>query len=92
MNSALYLNQAEFGILILSVPLKMITDSDCFLNQMVENLGEIGARPLNLRILKVVLPVTKQTCDSLRITPLRERIRPFLPSLNLILHVAKCQF
>lgn len=92
MNSALYPHQAEFAILILSVPPKMITDSDSFLNQMVENLGEIGARPLNLRILKVVLPVTKQTCQSLRITPLRERVRPFLPSLNLILSVAKCQF
>lgn len=41
---ALYQNQAEFGIFILSVPLKMPADRDGFLNQMAVIVREIGAR------------------------------------------------
>lgn len=44
--SALYQNQVEFTILILSVPLKMLVDSSCFLNQMAEILGEIWDKAL----------------------------------------------
>ena len=39
MNSAPYESQEEFSILILSLPLKVLSDSDCFLNQMVEAFG-----------------------------------------------------
>lgn len=48
MNSALYQNQAEFSILILSVPLKVLSDSNSFLNQMVEILGEVRGKAFGL--------------------------------------------
>lgn len=55
VNFALYQNQVEFCILFLSLPLKMLWDSDSFLNQMIQILREIGARPLDLRILGIFI-------------------------------------
>ena len=49
VNSAVYQNQAEFSILILSVPLKMLSDSDCLLNQMVEILREIRGKAFGFK-------------------------------------------
>lgn len=49
MNPALYQNQAEFSILIFSVPLKVLSDSNCFLNQMVQILREIRSKAFGLK-------------------------------------------
>lgn len=44
VNSSLYFSLAEFNIFILSVPLRMLSDSDHFLNQMVVILREIRGK------------------------------------------------
>ena len=49
VNSALCQNQEEFSILVLSVPLKVLSDSNCFLNQKVEILREIRGKAFGLK-------------------------------------------
>jgi hypothetical protein len=49
VNSAPYESQEEFSILILSLPLKVLSDSSCFLNQTVEIPREIRGKAFGLK-------------------------------------------
>lgn len=96
-NSALYHHQAPFSTLILSGPLRMLSDSNRFLNQMVEILREIRARPLGTRILKILIPVQKtELCRTMWVpqdlTCLGGSQAFYSQFANLFLHVVRHQF
>lgn len=97
VNSALYHHQAPFSTLILSGPLRMLSDSNRFLNQMVEILREIRARPLGTRILKILIPVQKtELCRTMWVpqdlTCLGGSQAFYSQFANLFLHVVRHQF
>ena len=49
MNSALDKNKSELGVLVLPVPLKMLPDGNCLLDQVVAVLGQLGGHALALQ-------------------------------------------
>ena len=49
MDSALNKNEPELSILVLPVPLQMLPDGDCLLDQMVAVLGQLGSHALALQ-------------------------------------------
>ena len=49
MNSALDKNKSELGVLVLPVPLKMLPDGHCLLDQIVAVLGELRGHTLALQ-------------------------------------------
>ena len=49
VDPALNQNQPELGISILPVPLKMLPDGDCLLDQMVAILGQLWSHALALQ-------------------------------------------
>jgi hypothetical protein len=84
---------ASLSFLFLSRCLQTAT---AFLIKWERSPGRSGARPLDLRILKILFPVTKQTCatpcESLRITLNLGGSRAFLGQfVNLFLYVLRCQ-
>ena len=44
VDSALNKNQAELGVLVLPVPLKVLADSNCFLDQVVQILRDLRSK------------------------------------------------
>ena len=46
MDSALNKNESELGVLVLPVSLKMLSDGDCLLDQIVAVLGQSGSHSL----------------------------------------------
>lgn len=97
MNFALYHHQAPFSTLILSGPPRMLSDSNRFLNQMVEILRKMRARPLETRILKILLPVQKtELCRTMWVpqdlTCLGGSQAFYRQFANLFLHVVRHQF
>ena len=49
MDSALNKNEPELSILVLPVPLQMLPDGDCLLDQVVDVLRESRGHPLTLQ-------------------------------------------
>lgn len=49
MDSALYKNQPEFGILIFPVPLKMLADSNSFLDQVIQILRDLRCKTMSFQ-------------------------------------------
>ena len=49
VDSALDKNKSELGVLVLPVPLKMLPDGHCLLDQVVAVLGELGGHALALQ-------------------------------------------
>ena len=49
MNSALDKNKSELGVLVLPVPLKMLPDGNCLLDQVVAVLGQLRGHALALQ-------------------------------------------
>ena len=44
VDSALNKNQPELGVLVLPVPLKVLADSNCFLDQVVQILRDLRSK------------------------------------------------
>ena len=49
MDSALDKNQPELGVFVLPVPLQMLPDGDCLLDQVVDILRQLGGHTLTLQ-------------------------------------------
>lgn len=44
VDSALYKNQPKLGILVFPVPLKMLADSNCFLDEVIQILRNLRSK------------------------------------------------
>ena len=49
VDPALHKNESELGVLVLPIPLKMLPDRDCLLDQVVAVLGQLGGHALALQ-------------------------------------------
>lgn len=45
VNPALHKNEPEFGIFILPVPLQMLPDGNCFLDEVIQILRDFRSKP-----------------------------------------------
>lgn len=82
MDSTLKKNQPKLRILIFSAPLKMLTDSNCFLDKMIQILRNLRSKTL-IKKLQELLVYTKQTLKK----TLDDRIKKKIPWALRILRV-----
>merc|ERR1712029_261702 len=61
VDSALDKNESELSVLVLPVPLKMLPDGDCLLDQIVTVLGQSGGHALAFQDTRILLPVMNLT-------------------------------
>ena len=59
MDPALNQNQPELGISVLPVPLKMLPDGDCLLDQVVAIFGQLWSHALALQDTQDLVPSDK---------------------------------